>query len=238
MKPTQELRMILRKLMMFTWLLGLFGLPGCTLPPVRGEAKKFDSLAKKDPLAVLFIGNSYSFGVPSAFRKLAELRGREVRVGHSTYGGWTLERHSKHPPTLKKLREGDWDIVVIQDFSMNPSLKERDRRKVMDPWVQFFASEARAIGAVPILYQTWGRRDGDPSIPGDDFYSMNQRVREGYENASVRAGGIPVVAAGDAWEREFRAGRGADLFVEDGSHPSDFGNQVSTRVFFETIFRE
>ncbi|MEP4050205.1 MAG: SGNH/GDSL hydrolase family protein [Luteolibacter sp.] len=223
---------------MFAWLMGMLGLSGCAVPPVPGETEKFESLANKDPLAVLFIGNSYSFGVPSAFKKHAESKGRHVRVGHSTYGGWTLEKHSKNPATLKKLREGDWDIVVIQDFSMNPSRDERERRKVMDAGVQFFVSEARAIGAVPILYQTWGRRDGDPERPGDDFYSMNQRVRMGYRNASLRAGGIPVVSAGDAWEREFRAGRGKDLFVEDGSHPSSFGNAVTAEVFYKAIFRD
>lgn len=189
-------------------------------------------------LAVFFIGNSYSFGVPEEFWKVAEAHGKQVRIGHSTFGGWTLERHSTHSPTLKKLREGKWDIVVIQEYSRTPALGERERRRLMDGAVEFFVKEARGIGAVPVLYQTWGRRDGDAEVPGDDFLKMNARVRKGYESAAARAGGIAIVPAGDAWEREFRAGFGKELYVEDGSHPSDYGNRVTAGAFYKTFFGE
>jgi hypothetical protein len=159
-----------------------------------------------------------------------------VRVGHSTYGGWTLAKHAAHPPTLEKLRSGKWDVVVIQEQSLVPSRHERMRRKVMDPAVGFLVSEARAAGAVPLLYQTWGRRDGDPDQPGDDFIEMNSRVRNGYRAASENAGGVAIVPAGDAWEREFVAGRGRDLFIDDGSHPSSFGNEITAREFYRVIF--
>jgi len=221
---------------MFAKILSFLGLSGCVLPPAEGEIRALRNKATQDELAILFIGNSYSFGVPSALKKMAEAHGKKVRIGHSTYGGWSLAKHSKHPPTLDKLRGGNWDIVVIQDYSKNPAMRETARRQTMDPGIQFFASEARAIGAVPMLYQTWGRRDGDPDVPGDDFFKMNQRVRSGYQSASERGGGIAIIPAGDAWEREFREGRGAELFCEDGSHPSDFGNQITAQVFYDTIF--
>ncbi len=106
----------------------------------------------------------------------------------------------------------------------------------MDPAVKFFVGEVRALGAVPFLYQTWGRRDGEAAVPGDDFYAMNRRVREGYQAAARNAGGVAVVPVGEAWEREFLAGRGSDLFVDDGSHPSALGNQVAAEVFYAAIF--
>jgi len=222
--------------MILAKILSILGLSGCALPPVAGERDKLREKSEKDELAILFIGNSYSFGVPAALKSLAESRGRKIRTGHSTYGGWSLAKHSRNPPTLKKMREGKWDIVVFQDYSMNPAMRERERHKIMDAGVQFFASEARALGCVPLLYQTWGRRDGNPLLPGDDFYKMNERVRNGYRAASRKAGGITTVAAGDAWEREYRAGRGKELFIEDGSHPSAFGNSVTAEEFFKTIY--
>ena len=223
---------------MLAKILGFFGLSSCALPPVPGENAKLIAVREKQEVAVFFIGNSYSFGVPERFRKMAESRGRKVRVGHSTFAGWTLAKHAAHPPTLQKLRSGKWDVVVIQEQSLLPARNERIRRKRMDHAVSFLVSEARAAGAVPLLYQTWGRRDGDPDFPEDDFINMNSRVRKGYRSASENAGGVTVVPAGDAWEREFMAGRGRDLFVDDGSHPSSYGNEITAREFYRVIFGE
>ena len=222
-------------------ILGFLGLSSCAMQP---PGEKPSRLAQermpnhKTHISVLFIGNSYSFGLPQAFRKLSQSRGKHVKVGHSTFGGWTLEQHSVHAPTLKKLREGHLDIVVIQDHSLHPGSPEAERKKVMDPCVKIFADEARAIGATPLLYQTWGRRDGDERIPGDDFYAMNARVRAGYHAASEYAGGVIIVPAGDAWEREYAAGRGRELYHEDGSHPSARGDEVTAEEFYRVIFGE
>lgn len=235
-KPIPEPKTIFRKLMNLGRILAFLGLSSCALPHVPGEGDQLSRASKKHELSILFIGNSYSFGVPMAFKKLAESRGKNVKIGHSTYGGWSLVKHSQNPPTLKKLREWKWDIVVIQDYSLNPAMKERARGRAMDGAIHFFVNEARAIGAVPVLYQTWGRRDGDTGIAGDDFYKMNERVRRGYRSAARHCGGLIIIPAGDAWEREYQASRGKELYVEDGSHPSAFGNQVTAEVFYETIF--
>jgi hypothetical protein len=65
---------------------------------------------------------------------------------------------------------------------------------------------------------------------------MMSRLREGYQAAADDAGGLVVVPAGDAWEREVSAGRGARLFKDDGSHPSPLGNELTAEVFYETLF--
>ena len=229
---------LFRKMTILAKILGFFGLSSCALPPAPGEPEKLQTVRHKEEVAVFFIGNSYSFGVPGQFREIAESRGRKVRVGHSTYGGWTLAKHVEHSPTLEKLRKGKWDVVVIQEQSLIPARNEGLRRVAMDPAVSFLVSEARAAGAVPLLYQTWGRRDGDPDFPGDDFIEMNSRVRRGYRAASENAGNVAIVPAGDAWEREFMAGRGRDLFIDDGSHPSSYGNEITAREFYRVIFGE
>ena len=234
--PTPARETFIRKITMLAKILGFFGLSSCALPPAPGESEKLSTVRDKEEVAVFFIGNSYSFGVPKQFKKIAEARGRKVRVGHSTYGGWTLAKHAAHPPTLEKLRKGNWDVVVIQEQSLIPARSEKMRSAVMNPAVRIFVAEARLAGAVPLLYQTWGRRDGDPDFPGDDFIEMNSRVRKGYRAASENAGGVAIVPAGDAWEREFVAGRGSDLFVDDGSHPSSYGNEITAREFYRVIF--
>lgn len=230
-KHIREHETLYRSILMFAKILAFFGLSSCGIFSRSGQPVK-----KTDDLQVLFIGNSYSFDVPKMFREIAQQNGKKVKVASCTHGGWTLEMHSKHEPTLRKLRSRKWDIVVIQDFSMNGAYQENRREKEMYPFVEFFVNEARAIGARPMLYQTWGRRDGRSGLKGDDFYQMNARIREGYLRAAEIAGGVEIVPVGDAWEEEFRKGNGAKLFVEDGSHPSPFGNRVSAEVFYQAIY--
>jgi hypothetical protein len=186
-------------------------------------------------LAVLFIGNSYSFGVPKAFAKLAARRGKTVKVDQVTHNGWTLARHAASPETLAKIRAGGWDVIVIQEQSRIPSLPAL-RPVLMFPHVRTLAAEARNRNAVPVIYQTWGYRDGDRKRPGDDFHAMTRRVRDGCAQAAEHAGGLAVVPAGEFWEREVSSGRGGPLFMPDGSHPSPRGESIAAEAFFETLF--
>jgi hypothetical protein len=186
---------------------------------------------------VLFIGNSYSFDVPERFRRIAKRHGRDLRVGRVAHSGWSLAKHLEDGGALREIRGGGWDVVVIQEYSRLPAIPSRRTREML-PNVRKLADEARAAGATPVIYQTWGRRDGDPRFSaGDDFISMNRRVREGCRAAARAAGGIPLVPVGDAWEREMLAGRGARLFMADGSHPSRHGVDLAARVFFDTLIR-
>lgn len=208
-------------------------LPSSGMDPQRELTERVRS---KPELAVLFVGNSYSFGVPKAFSKIAKEHGKNVRVGHSTFGGWTLAKHAAYEPTLKKIREGNWDIVVIQEHSEIPAMSRWKRDATMFPPLRKLVTEARDHGAIPILYQTWGRRDGDAKVRHDDFHAMNARVREGYQAAARNAGGLLVVPAGDAWEREMNAGHGGGLFMPDGSHPTPIGNSVTAEVFYQCFW--
>ncbi len=217
----------------------LLGISACAhpLPTVReaGDPSRELSarVAASPQLAVLFVGNSYSFGVPRAFSKLAAERGKSVRTGHATSGGWTLARHAKSEGTLRKIRSGGWDIVVLQEQSLIPALPPRQRSTQMDPPLQQLVTEIRAAGAIPVLYQTWGRRDGDPSRRGDDFAAMNARLRAGYQAAAAAAGGVVIVPVGDYWEKPFLPDQ---LFIEDGSHPTRIGDERTAEAFFDTIF--
>ena len=221
-------------------LLGVIGCatPAPPAPPAAMEAQRqLAERVRADPeLAVLFVGNSYSFGVPKAFSRFAASHGKKVRTGHATYGGWTLERHSTNEATLRKIRDGRWDVVVIQEQSLIPAMPAGERAVKMLPPLRRLVAVVRENGAVPVLYQTWGRRDGDKEVPGDDFLAMNHRLREGYRAAAADAGGLLVVPVGDAWETEVRAGRGNALFMDDGSHPSPHGDRVTAATFYEAIY--
>jgi hypothetical protein len=107
----------------------------------------------------------------------------------------------------------------------------------MFPPLRKLAQEARNHGAIPVLYQTWGRRDGDENRQHDHFLAMNQRLREGYHAAALDAGGLVVIPVGDAWEREISASTGRELFITDGSHPSFSGEQLTAEVFYDSFWK-
>lgn len=230
--------------MKISGILGFFGMSACSyqtpLPPGPGGANPRAELEArvnaKPRLAVLFVGNSYSFGVPKAFSKLAEEHGKSVRVGHSTNSGWSLRLHAQNPGTLKKIREGKWDVVVLQEHSEIPAMSAIKRDATMYPPLRELVTEVRSHGAIPVLYQTWGRRDGEKGGWSDDFHKMNDRLRAGYQAAAKNAGNLVVVPVGDAWEREISAGRGGALFMPDGSHPTQAGNDLTASVFYEAFF--
>ncbi|RYD32550.1 MAG: hypothetical protein EOP87_12640, partial [Verrucomicrobiaceae bacterium] len=166
------MKSILPLLVKLSCILGFLGLASCAtrapLSPVRSDDEAHRELAARvaarPELAVLFVGNSYSFGVPKAFSRAAVARGKKVRTGHATYGGWTLARHVENEATLNKIRNGRWDVVVIQEQSRIPSLPPGKRAARMFPPLRRLVTEVRNHGAVPVLYQTWGRRDGDAEV--------------------------------------------------------------------------
>jgi hypothetical protein len=209
-----------------------------TLPTPDPRQELDERLRSTRKPAILFVGNSYSMDVPRAFRKIAADHQQPVRVGQSTYGGWTLSQHANHPQTLKKIRDGSWDVVVLQEYSRLPALPLRERESTMFPAILSLAKEIRAAGAIPVFYQTWGRRDGDRSadFPDDDFFAMNERLRLGYEAAAEKIGGAVIVPVGQAWAAEMRAGRRDVIFQQDGSHPTAEGNRLTAGVFFQTFF--
>jgi hypothetical protein len=217
-----------------TILAALPVLASCTAPPADPQSLARRVAATREP-TVLFIGNSYSFGVPRAFAKLAASHGKRVRVDQVTHSGWTLARHADSRETLGKIRSGRWDIVVLQEQSRIPSLPAL-RPFLMFPNVRRLAAEARTRGAQPVLYQTWAGREGDPKRPGDDFHAMTRRLRQGYRLAAQDAGGLPLVPAGDFWQHEVAAGRGETLFQADGSHPTATGDALTARAFYEALF--
>lgn len=200
------------------------------------EREVAERVASRTEVAVLFVGNSFSFGLPRAFKKEAEAHGRRVRTGLCATNGWTLRQHASDPETLRTIRGGHWDIVVLQEYSGIPAMNRHARDRAMFPPLRALVKEARAGGAVPVLYQTWGLRKGSPWRPGDDFHAMTARVRDGYRAASANAGKLVVVPAGDAWEREYDQGKADELFMPDGKHPARLGTAVAASAFYESLF--
>lgn len=223
---------------MMRWIavvLGAWSVTACGVfgPVEDGSWKPVVPERREGVPRVLFVGNSLSFGVPRLVAKGSAKTGGPWDVGRVAHGGWTLDRHALDPETLRTIRGGGWDVVVLQEQSRLPSVPWQRKARML-PAAGKLAKEVREAGAVPVFYQTWGYRDGDPARKDDDFKRMNARLREGYLEAGA-AIGMAVVPVGDAWEREVVAGRGERLYHPDGIHPSPEGDALTAEVFVRRL---
>lgn len=197
-------------------------------------------VAKAKVLRVLFIGNSYSFQIPKVFEKVAKSEGKNIDVEQVTLGGWMLSKHAASAKTMAKINEGKWDVIVLQEQSQVPSFPETQRSGQMDPPANALASAARKVGAIPVFFLTWGRKDGDTQNAGqfanDTFIAMQKRLTEGYRRAAKQAGDACIIPVGQIWAEARKQGKDAHLYAPDGSHPMKTGNYLGACVFYSALY--
>ncbi len=206
------------------------------------HAALVDRVQQAKTLNVLFVGNSYSFKIPKEFEKLARSEGRSIEVGQVTKGGWTLAKHAAARTTLDQIANGKWDVVVLQEQSQIPAFADGQRSKEMDAAAKKLADAAREAKAIPVFFQTWGRRDGDQknaaAFPNDTYAAMQKRLIAGYKNAASQAGGAYVVPVGEVWSVLRQMKQDDGLYAKDGSHPAQRGNYLGACVFYNALYNE
>ena len=78
----------------------------------------------QDGYRILFIGNSFTnYGpVPDIVRDIAvSAKHKEPFVFNAAVNGQSLQFHREHKPTLDAIDSGNWDYVVLQEYSTNPT---------------------------------------------------------------------------------------------------------------------
>jgi hypothetical protein len=218
------------------------------------------------PLELLFVGNSYTYynDLDQLVASFAtSLPGAPiVTASRVASGGYRLPQHEadaarEATPLAAFLGAGPypaWTFVVLQDQSQIPGFPESQPERI-DSIAAAVALAARAHehGATTLLFQTWGRRNGDASNPDrfPDFVTMNNLLAEGYAQMeqAIRAAGHPVrrvpVGAAFAAIRDGDLAAGKDpldsaslffrLYASDGSHPSLEGSYLAAATFVCTL---
>jgi hypothetical protein len=187
---------------------------------------------------VLFIGNSYTTvnDLPGVFAGLARSGGHRVETKSAAVDGWTLANHADSPATATALTASSWDIVVLQEQSQIPAIEDF-RQTQMYPAARRLISSIRDRGARPLLYLTWGRRDGWPETGMPTYASMQFAIDDGYL-AIAADQRVAIAPVGDAWATMVTGTPRMELWQDDGSHPSEAGTYLAACVFYATIFRE
>ena len=193
--------------------------------------------AAKDEVRILFIGNSYTGGIRKAFSKFmaASPEGPSVKIEYIAPGGKNLAFHLQNQSTTRKIADGKWDFVILQDQSQTPAVFPdtfKDAAVALDKLID-------SSGAQTVFYQTWGRRDGDKTnikrFP--DYKSMQKELSKNYTSVAKRCDAT-LAPVGDTWAqvRKIDPDLGKALYTGDGSHPSERGAYLASCVFYASLF--
>jgi len=195
---------------------------------------------------VCWLGNSYTYAndLPGLVSQIATADGNTLVKDQSTPGGHTLQGHSTNATSLSKISANTWDYVVLQDQSQMPSFPWSQVESDVLPYAEILCDSIRSANpcAVPLFYNTWGRRDGDSQWDSiNTFTKMNQRLYNGYTvMADMNAGKRTPVGNGFAHVGDDLGSPIAfnSLYQTDGSHPSIYGSYLAACMFYEMIFEQ
>lgn len=193
---------------------------------------------------VLFIGNSYTFAysMPNIIQELIEQSGDSAEVEYSAVGGFYLKNHSQNEETINKIKEGNWDIIVIQEQSQLPALSDEVVSKESYPYLLTLDSliEQYNFCAKKYLFMTWGRKIGDTDNCAKypklcTYQGMDRELRFRYlEYANIL--NANVVPAGLVWNYIRANYPELELYEPDGSHPSRIGAIANSYTFYSFLF--
>ena len=183
-----------------------------------------DSSGSPDALRVLFIGNSHTqaHNLPELVADMARAGGKAFAYDVELRGGYGLEDHWAVGNAQRKIRDGDYDVVVLQQ---GPSALPESQENLMR-WGQTFAELIRENGGRPAFYMVW---------PSSDRAFDRDGVRTSYTNAAVATDGI-LAPAGEVWREAWRSDRNLPLYDTDGVHGSLMGTYAAALSVYGQLF--
>ena len=180
--------------------------------------------AAAEPVRILFIGNSLTGTneLPATVCRLAKIAGKEASCDSITRNGYSLYDHLAEGEAAKRIREGRFDIVVLQQ---GPSARPESRVELRQS-AAAFDELIRAAGARPALYAVW------PAAQ-HDFNFEDTNLSYAIAADDIDALLFPV---GTTWLRAWQKDRNLKLYGADGFHPSPAGSYLAALVIYRGIF--
>lgn len=182
-------------------------------------------------MKILMLGNSFTYvnDVPAMLGKILG-----VSVQSHTRGGARLSEHLNPETelgsrTLPALQNEKWDYVVLQEQSFAPI---GTKQAFLDS-VRKLCRLIREAGAKPILYATWGYREGSEKLAstGITFDEMTRGLHDSYHQAAEENDALVAdVGLAFASMREL-----AELYDPDDYHPSQSGSILAAETIARVI---
>ena len=202
----------------------------------------FSSLSfAQDTISVLMIGNSYTYynNQNSILSDLSASLGNHVTAQRKTNGGYTFALHASDPTTYQDINSNNWDYVILQAQSQEPSFPWGQVNSQTLPYAMDMADSIQSNYpcSQTMFYMTWGRENGDPQWDSiNTFNKMNLRLRNAYLRFADSSGGS-VSPVGVAWKYVRDNHPNIDLYTNDGSHPSLEGSYLSACTHYASLFQ-
>jgi len=195
---------------------------------------------------VLFIGNSYTYvnNLPDLVKQIALSFGDSLIHDSSTPGGANFNTHTNNTQTLAKINQQQWDYVVLQAQSQEPSFSPGQVANNTYPYAEILVDfiHANSSCTEPLFFMTWGRKYGDQQNcqfypPICTYLGMQQRLRDSYLEMTFNdsASCAPV---GMAWKASIAIDSTINLYSSDNSHPSIYGSYLAACTFYASIFKK
>ena len=98
--------------------------------------------------------------------EMAHADGLDYEYDSHLEGGWTWERHAWSKNTMDKIKQDQWDVVILQEYSTRPAYPEVDVCRQSVPYLDELVTavmENNPNSAIQ-FYLTWGRPGGEPEL--------------------------------------------------------------------------
>jgi len=186
---------------------------------------------------VLFVGNSYlaMSNIPGVFKELAKSGGHKVEIGTAADKGGSFAAYAHSVGVRQAMQSSKWDYVVLQEQSQIPSIPHL-RASKMYPGARELVRQIRALGAIPVFFQSSGNRNGWPENSLFGYENMQLAIIQGYSEIADELK-VPVAPVGHAWYVTMKEIPQLDLWMDD-RHPNDHGAYLAACTLYATLFRE
>lgn len=189
----------------------------------RGD---IDSAGNQSAISILFIGNSMVFygNVPGQLQAIAQENGVAITYKDISQNGASLSEQRDN--AIREIKARNYDYVVLQDHAARPF---NDVEGFLYD-IQLLCEEARASGAIPVLYDPpWASVDGHPD---EERLSVSTAL---YQQAAAENDAI-LVRAADAWVYAYQELPGISLYKRFDFHANEAGAYLTACVFAATLF--